>query len=244
MASDNSTSSFTVDAVNEETARIARQAEAAKNAKENAKKLTRAQEAKQSAAIRKGEKDKEEQSKKDELTEEGKLRGKINAYFKSQHLGPFLNGEVERPRPTDKLPALQEKLKEIGNYRNRMTGTKRLAQGLDVLATLGERNWGKFPEPVRFDLTGVAPGGPFNVLVQTQFAPLFEEALIEYPYLSYSPFPARVLETLWGCCALIDQANRNPNFKKANDMAKEGAIPVPPIPQARSISKPGPPAHK
>ena len=233
MASDNSTASFTVDAVEEETTRIARQEEAAKKAKEVGKKLTRAQEAKQSAAVRKAEKDKEEQAKKTELSEEGKLRAKINAYFKSQYLGPIIANEVERPRPADKLPALQEKLKEIASYRNRIAGTRRLAQCLDQLSGFGERNWTNFPAPLQFNLTGISPGGQFNTLVQSQFAPLFEEALIEYPFLSYSPFPARVLETLYGCCVVIDQANRNPNFKKASAMAQEDAIPVPPTPTPR-----------
>ncbi len=200
-----------------------------KEAQDNLRKDKRADETRRKAAEKKMEKAMEDKKKDDAARNEGVLRGKINAYFKSKLFGPLLDENIEHPRTSDKLPQLEEKLKEIHDFMNKLQGHRRLLSALALACTYGEHNWPRMPEVIKCNLTGIST--EYWPLIEQSFDPLLEEIIINYPGVCYAPLFMRFGEAVFSCCKAIDALNiaklgPTPIAASTTDITGETDMPV------------------
>lgn len=216
---------FTEQAAARDRAEIKQKLAREKDRAEEIKKLSRAQQAQQAARERQAQKVAEEAQRKGEQHAAGALRTKINAYFKSRFYGALLNANVEKPKPTARMEELEEKLYEIHTFLNSQRGEARLNMGLDMMLGLAETYYDRFPSPFDYNLKDVGPGKKYNALFHREMAPLIEEVLIEYPWISKAPLVLRVCEAMYGCVRMVDAVNRDPNLQLASELSVQPAKP-------------------
>ena len=191
--------------------------------------MGRAQQALHAKQQKEIEQQREKQQKDNEEAEAAVTRTKIEKYKNDDSFEIILKN-VSMPKPTDKLPALKKKLEEIRDTMNMERGSGRLHMLLSGVSAFGESQWEKFPETMKYNLTGIASNPNISQNIHKEFDPLFRESLIEYPWLTYSPLVLRFVETVYKSMVLVHTRNTNPAVMKG---AKLSEIPTPvtkPIP--------------